>query len=315
MIPRANSGVRLLGLLLLGGLVHAASDTPALWALLERMTRALAEREYEGTLIYLRGSHLGTVRVAHRLAAGQWRDSLLALSGPPRLITRDEQEVSCVFTDEIPLRVERPLLPVLEPTLDRQALATHYLLRSAAVARVSGRETEGIALLARDRFRYSYRFAVDRLTAVPLKVEVLDGDREPIGQALFAEVEVFAAAAAPPVAASPRRAALDPATSRWRVVDPPPGFALRVYDRRENAPEGAMEHFLFSDGLATVSLYIEPRADLAALNGVLRLGTVHVAASRIADHQVIAVGEVPAATVVSLSRAVRPVAAAAGVSR
>jgi len=294
---------------------RAAPENAVAW--LARMAQALHEREYEGTLISLHGPRLTAVRVAHRHADGHWRDSLLALSGPLRAIARDERGVSCLRADDAPLLIERSASPPSStPVLDEHELATHYLIRTQGVTRVAGREAEDIALVARDRFRYGYRFALDRLSALPLKIELHDGSNTTKEQVMFAEVQIFPPRPVPAVlAASPSPAPLDPATTRWRFVQPPPGFVLRDYRRRDHGADGTVEHFLFSDGLATVSVYIAPETgaekDEPALREVLRLGAFHVAERRLADHRATAVGEVPAATVIGMLRALRVVNAGA----
>jgi sigma-E factor negative regulatory protein RseB len=62
--------------------------------------------------------------------------------------------------------------------------------------------------------------------------------------------------------------------------------------------EGEFEHLVFSDGLATVSVYIEPAANQPRPTpGLSRMGTTN-AWSRASDkHFVTAIGEVPPVTV------------------
>jgi sigma-E factor negative regulatory protein RseB len=67
-------------------------------------------------------------------------------------------------------------------------------------------------------------------------------------------------------------------------------------DRPAGAAEDSTEHYVLSDGLASVSIYIE-RGVEDGLQGGSRIGAVHAVGGRIAGHQVTVVGEVPAATV------------------
>ena len=53
-----------------------------------------------------------------------------------------------------------------------------------------------------------------------------------------------------------------------------------------------MEHFVFSDGLATVSVYIEPLT-ATGLKGEASLGSVNALGGQVSGHQLTIVGEVP----------------------
>jgi sigma-E factor negative regulatory protein RseB len=79
----------------------------------------------------------------------------------------------------------------------------------------------------------------------------------------------------------------------------PDGFVLRehaqdaILDSRD-----PVEHLVFSDGLASVSVFIE-RLDTASqpLDGLDSVGAVNAYGSMAGDLQITVVGEVPAATV------------------
>ena len=68
--------------------------------------------------------------------------------------------------------------------------------------------------------------------------------------------------------------------------------------RRKAVAGGADErdHFIFSDGLATVSVYVQRADGDGGLSGVSRLGVAKAVGRRIGDQEVIAVGEVPTKT-------------------
>ena len=59
---------------------------------------------------------------------------------------------------------------------------------------------------------------------------------------------------------------------------------------------GEREHFIFSDGLATVSVYVQRLNEKSDLSGVSRLGAARAVGRVFGDHEVIAVGEVPIKT-------------------
>jgi sigma-E factor negative regulatory protein RseB len=65
-----------------------------------------------------------------------------------------------------------------------------------------------------------------------------------------------------------------------------------------------LEQFVFSDGLAALSVYVESGTE-DGLSGVSRIGAIHAAGGKVAGHQVTVVGEVPAATVEAMLASVR----------
>ena len=91
-----------------------------------------------------------------------------------------------------------------------------------------------------------------------------------------------------------------------RADDPPPGFTLR---RHQISAEG--EHLVFSDGLSSVSVYVEPLGAIPAREATTRAGAVHARVLRMGGHRVFVIGKVPAGTVERFARSVVPVAAPA----
>ena len=114
---------------------------------------------------------------------------------------------------------------------------------------------------------------------------------------------MLAAAPSGALAARPaeRRASSGPAPTLapWRFDALPPGFAVRLHDSWPEGPEGKVEHFLVTDHLASVSVFVEAEGQ-GGLTGATRIGAVHAVGGRVAGHQVTVVGQVPAETVSSV---------------
>jgi sigma-E factor negative regulatory protein RseB len=93
-------------------------------------------------------------------------------------------------------------------------------------------------------------------------------------------------------------------------VNLPPGFQLvRAQQTAGALPES--EHLVYSDGLASVSVYIEPHAlsaPVAVESGMMR-GVLSVHSIDAAGVRVTALGDVPPATVQAMARGVRSAAA------
>jgi sigma-E factor negative regulatory protein RseB len=286
-------------------------------AQLARMAEAVEHLNYEGTLVYLSDNRLETLYIVHRRNGVDIEDRLLSLSGPLRAVTRRPDEVTCLLSDEHPISVKRTagITDLLRArSIDAEALAANYFVHPLGATRVAGRETDVVGVIPRDGFRYGYRFYLDRETGLPLKSDLMGAQGAPIEQIMFAVVQIDPATPAPAAAAAeevPERSAValdaapagDP-TGAWHFDALPPGFAVRMHDGSTDGGSGRTEHFLVSDHLASVSVFIE-RAGQGGLTGESRMGAVHAIGGRVAGHQVTVVGQVPPETVAAVLAGLR----------
>lgn len=96
-------------------------------------------------------------------------------------------------------------------------------------------------------------------------------------------------------------ATLAPPTEKWTAIQVPAGFALNArMVRMLPARKQPVEHLVYSDGLAVVSVFVEKVGDEAnphALSGMTHMGAVHAFGKIVDGHQVTVVGEAPALAV------------------
>lgn len=311
MSPRRLPGALLALLLLLPGL--ALADDAAAW--LARVGPALRGLDYEGTLVVVADGRVETLRVFHAVQHGRERERLVALSGPPREVIRDGSRVMCIGTGEQPVAYDLDQAGRWSAALavSEAAGLSGYRARLAGEGRVAGHAARQVEVQAADHWRYGYRLWLERDSALPLRVDLLDGRGRAIEQVAFTELALGRSPSEADLAPSAgvplqRYASLPPVESdgvAWQVPAPPPGFRLRA---AQPLPGGGA-HLLYSDGLASVSVYVEPSAE--SLSGGLRQqrGAVHARSFWSDGWQVLAIGKVPAATVEHFARAVRPVPA------
>jgi len=108
----------------------------------------------------------------------------------------------------------------------------------------------------------------------------------------------------------PDRKSLRRSTPRWKPSSLPPGFKLAAHSVQEQEGLSVFEHQVYSDGLASVSVYIENQeAGTDAAEGAKKIGTANVFSRQIGSKQVTVIGEVPALTVRSIGNAVTAPAA------
>jgi len=298
----------LLASMLVPLLAVAGEEEAHAW--IERMINAVRTLNYEGTFVYLRGGHLESIRITHSVEGGEERERLLSLNGSPRMVNRDQASVVCIMPDVHDVSVEkrrhRSGIPVLQ-ALGEKAFPDHYVFRILGKARIAGQDAAVIGIIPKDDYRYGYRLFLDRETALPLKLDLMDESANPIEQVMFTSLRVLPGEKGVAVADEADEDVVGTVDTqgtngsvglKWRFRMLPPGFSLKVADDMESDAGHKVEHLVVSDGFASVSVYIEPfTGDGKALTGSTSIGAVNALGGKVAGFQVTAVGEVPRKTI------------------
>lgn len=309
-------------------------DDPQAWV--ERMNRVLAQRNYDGVFVHQLGNRRETLRIIHRVRDGHMTERLVSTDGSGREFVRDGNELVGYFPDRRIVVVEQRshgpgFIGGLPGGLDADA-QTNYEIRDVERTRIQGRPTRLITVTPRDSFRYGYRLWIDESTAMPVKTQLASSSGEIIEQITFASLAL-------PQQIEDELLRTEVVTDgfRWLRREPPKGKeseqlawtatagALPPGFRRSVAmisgmpgPPKPASHLVFTDGLASVSVFIE-RADspkIASRDGTPRkaegpaqLGAASAFTALIEGHRVTAVGEVPPVTVKAIVESLHPVAA------
>ncbi|HEU4589580.1 MAG TPA: MucB/RseB C-terminal domain-containing protein [Steroidobacteraceae bacterium] len=305
-------GARLAALSMLFAVGVALGAEPQEW--LERMNHALTTRNYIGVFTHNHGGRVETLRIIHRVRGRDVSERLLSLDGPGREFIRQGDEVTCYFPDRKTVLVERrapdgPLLGAL-PALgvsDSQV----YEIRGGERERLLGRKTRVVALQPRDEYRYGYRLWIDEETSMPLKTQLCGASGEVIEQIVFSNIDlperIPDSMFKPQVDASTyrwlradRQLASVSTPALWDAMKLPPGF--RMTTRSAQTLPGSSEpatHLVFTDGIASVSVFVEPRNGDSRLpaEGPARVGSSSAFSTVVDGHQITVVGEVPPNTV------------------
>lgn len=282
---------------------------------LKRMAASMRSLSYEGTLVYLHDSRLETLHVVHRVEDGQVHEQIVSMNGPVRTVTREQDEVTCELADAHPFSVRRHAAAMdflRSKAFDPAALAANYAIHPLGAARVAGRQAEVVGIIPRDELRYGYRFYLDDDTGLPLKSDLMGKPAQPVEQVMFTSLNLLDKSAkagrlpadAPEEPPIPRAAAVAEESDPWQFAGLPPGFGLVMRDRWHDASGHPPRHFVLSDGLASISVYVE-NGDQDGLQGSTRIGAIHAVGGRVAGHQVTIVGQVPAATVEAVLKGLR----------
>lgn len=294
-------------------------------AWLHRIHAAATSGNYRGTLVFSAGGSMSSSRVWHYCIGDQTWEKLESLDGRQRQVVRHNDDVHTIWPQaRVSVIEKRDALPgwqVTPQSVDPRVLEQYQLLRDGA-SRVAGREADVLLLEPLDKLRYAQRLWVDRTSGLMLRAEVLTPEphRTVLESAAFSEIEIGVKPQPKAVMQAALRAdgfrVLRPRQQRvalqdegWVLARPVAGFKLSGGVRREldsgqpgsEAGGGALAdpvlQAVFSDGLAHVSLFIEPydarrhKREMQA-----QLGATSTVTLRRDEHWFTAVGDTPAAT-------------------
>jgi len=282
---------------------------------LDRMFRSLQSLDYDGTFVYYHDGKLEAMRILHQASAGGEKERLMSLTGSAREVLRDDKVVTCIMPDNKSVMVgqSRPRKPFPAVPEDLESLSPYYQLQDVGEDRVAGLMARVIDISPRDEYRYGYRFWIDMTNFMLLKYELSAVDGTPIEQVMFTGLRVGdripTAALEPSLTGEgynwyrQEGGGENPADTAgqpdWTVKELPAGFRMTDYQRRRLHQGGEYaEHMVFSDGMATVSVYVEKLpANSKAFTGLSSMGAMNAFGTGLDDYQITVVGEVPAATV------------------
>jgi sigma-E factor negative regulatory protein RseB len=185
-----------------------------------------------------------------------------------------------------------------------------YAARRIGSDRVAGHEADVVQLTAKDGLRYGYKIWSEKRTGLVVKLQTLDSDGSVLEQSAFSELSLDARIRADRLSQQMgatdgwrvERADVVKTTAEnegWQMRSMPPGFRpISCYRRPAAAasPDGTMQ-WIFSDGLASVSLFVEPYdRNRHVQEGLFSSGATQTLTRRVQDWWLTAVGEVPPAT-------------------
>ncbi len=293
---------------------------------LERMIQASHNLNYEGIFVYVRGQQLEAMHVIHQSSQDGERQRLFSLNGSFREVVVDNDRVICLAPEQqasLGPGYRRMPFPNLPGKLDE--LTRYYELTLLGEDRVAGMNTRIIAIRPRDKLRFGYRLWLEQDSGMVLRSALFDDADNILEQMMFTSAQfnpvIDPALLAPPSPAgatappAPRPALEQIERSDWIFTDGalPQGFS-RVMHNRLAGDRGkpTAEHIVLTDGLATVSVFLEPlKESKPLLEGPAQMGAMNAYGRVIDNYQILTVGEVPQATVQLIAGALQPARAAA----
>ncbi|WP_372659081.1 MucB/RseB C-terminal domain-containing protein [Hydrogenophaga sp.] len=280
---------------------------------LTRIHEASRQRAYMGTLVVSAGTSMSASRIWHVCDGVQQMERIDTLTGAPRTTIRRNNEVITFIPESktawLETRESLGLFPELLRT-PNNAIPDFYSAREGRSERIAGYVSDVVEILPKDSWRFGYRIWSEKKTGLVVKLQTLGGQGQVLEQVAYSELQLDAPVRMDKLnklmnntqGYSVHKPVLKKTTAAaegWRLKEAVPGFfpmSCQIRDGGNTADAPPMQ-WVFSDGLASVSLFVEPfDAQRHTEEGSAVIGATHSATRRVADFWLTALGEVPLTT-------------------
>ena len=283
---------------------------------LMRMHEASRKQTYIGTYVVSSGGAISSAKVWHVCEGSQQMERVETLTGAPRSIFRHNDRVVTFMPDQKLVRNEKReslgLFPQLLQSNDSR-IADFYKVRPEGVDRVAGVEADVVVLVPKDNMRFGYRVWTEQKKGLVVKLQTLDVDNKVLEQAAFSELQLDVPVKMDKLVQmmgkvdgyrveQPVLVKTTASAEGWLLKAPVAGFKpMSCYKRPASVPgtAGGDEplQWIFSDGLASVSLFLEPYdRQRHEKESSMSAGATQTMTRQLGAYWLTAMGEVPMAT-------------------
>jgi sigma-E factor negative regulatory protein RseB len=299
---------------------QSASDEDA-WQMLQKAAVAAHALSYQGIFVCQSGQQSKSVQIKHLFNGQNEFTRNVVLDGSPREVLSQGGELVIYNPKNEKIVIEKRrgqnMFPAILP-VNLDAIKVSYTLRAAETDRVADRQAQLLFLDPKDNLRFGYKFWVDTEYGLLLKSAMFNGKNEMLDSIAFSQLALMNNVDLdwfkPKIDGKKSYVMEDEvsvppdnnASPHWRLKELPAGYVkVDQMIRMVHGKSLPVTHVVFSDGLASVSLFIEPIAKGAKPRlGQSVVGNTNFYSSVVGYLQLTVLGEVPEATVAQIANAV-----------
>ncbi|AOG22456.1 MucB/RseB C-terminal domain-containing protein [Acidovorax sp. RAC01] len=283
----------------------------------ERMHGAPCRRPYTGTFVVLSASGvMATSKIWHACDEHNRLERVESLSGASRTVFRRNDEVRTFSQDTRTVRTDRRDTGSTFPRISivsGASIPQYYAASRLGQDRVAGYLADVVWFKPADALRFGYRLWSEVETGLVVKVQTISPEGKVLENAAFSELDLRAPIQPEQISrlmdrtegfqeVAGRVTKTSAQAEGWVLRQPVAGFVpVSCHQRTMGAADasGQVLQCLYSDGLASVSLFVErfdPQRHPAVPHST-SMGATHLLGQRLdPDAWVTAVGEVPLQT-------------------
>ena len=277
---------------------------------LDRVQQAAQQQSYEGTFVYQRGGYVQSSRIAHVASRDGEFERIETLDGKPRKLLRHNDELYTFVPERklcvVERRQTRDSFPALLGASGDHVMSV-YDAKSLGKDRVAG-STRRSSNSCR-RMRTASRTSCGPTRAgLLLRSQTLDANDHVLEQIAFSQLQTGGASGDKAAIAAGMRnlsgwtvvrppvATVDMEAQGWQLAPSVAGFQKIREVRRPMAARDAgeppipVDQAVFTDGLATISVFIEPAEKNTRKEGAGSTGATNVLVKRRGDYWITVLG-------------------------
>ncbi len=296
---------------------QSSSEAKGINEWLMRMHEASKKQAYIGTYVVSSGGSISSAKIWHVCEGNQQVERVETLTGAPRSIFRHNDRVVTFMPEHKVVRAEKReslgLFPELLQSTDNR-IADFYKVKQEGVERVAGVEADVVVLQPKDAMRFGYRVWTEQKKGMVVKLQTLDADGSVLEQAAFSELQLDAPVKIDKLlfmmgktegyrVEKPVLVKTTASAEGWVLKTPVAGFTPMSCYKRPATSSASLAgdeplQWIFSDGLASVSLFVEPydkqRHDKEAS---MSMGATQTMTKQMGPYWLTVMGEVPMKTI------------------
>lgn len=286
-------------------------DAVSARAVIDRIQSAGKTMAFTGTFVHQQDSVLHTSKIVQRIESRQPITKVQSLEGHQREIIKTPGETRVYMAERQLVKIDQTGQPrAAFPAMfvgSAASIVRNYDMVKGGSMRIADVDAQEYQLKPKTDSRWPVRFWVDKRSGMIVKCQKLDADGRAVEQAAFTELNLNARPSASSVAVSFAGA------RQWETHDAslspiaaPPALKFRpetlkgfelvgVYQKPLNATNETIEtrRYVFSDGIASVSVFIQPKASGPLTDRARRKGALSMLSREIQNAWVTVIGDLP----------------------
>ena len=287
----------------------------------QKMSDAMRNLNYQGDFVYVHEDQLESMQISHYRDEHGEKERLVSLNGEAREVIRDNQNLTCIWPSSrkvvVDLSRKNSFSPIFIPE-DIARLEKFYDMKLLGKDRVANMDAVVVHIDPKDKYRYGMKFWINEQNGLMMGSNLINENGKVVEKVMFTNLKLFTGDDKPVINTMPQigenytmlryhsgdNSKSFAADNSWQLGRTPGGFWREsVMKRKVPGSEHFVHQMIYTDGLASLSIFIERQTGVTHQGGT-SMGAVNAFIRILNDHSVTAIGEVPALTVKEVAESI-----------
>lgn len=317
-------------------------STPAVSRVIEtpgqyfnKMVETVSNINYKGILVFNNvapgDDNISAIEIVHS-NQNQKESRISSIDGGPISVYRKNDQIRELLGGkrQIEKIMNNPFENFCAKTLDKRQLLQNYTFQFGPDSMIAGRDVKVVMLNPKNKQVFGHSFYIDKEHYMPLKMDFIPYKGSNINSYMFVNIEypkhfneedlkikMDGKVVMPDqeekletrqtISKSERmKNKSEKYASSWKIEYLPQGF--KIFDhqiKKFHKKNSSVEHFVFSDGIALISVYIEALPENQIFRGRSIKGAMSAYGAVQSGHQIVVVGKIPIETLELVGNSVK----------